>query len=812
MHRYILSILLLIFPGILLHPQSATVTDIDGHIYSTILLGEQRWMAENLKVSRYRNNQLIEFSEDQTSWRNAHTGLWAAYQNDPENIETYGKLYNWHAVNDPAGLCPSGWRIPSDEDWQILLHALDTLAHGNNNLVGRQLKSRRATQTPLGAPWETDEHPRWEGAAKNHGYDFFGFSVMPAGSRNSRGEFHHLGEYAYFWTSTQNTSGAAFSRVFLNTHKGMSRSVYRKNNGFSVRCIEGEPVFIPDNVLTVGSVAGQPGEDLYVEVYLENNSLITSFEMELDIPAGFEFVPGSISASNRITDHVLTSSFPDENTLKITGNSPTQQPLLHDSGPIFGFYLLSPFQEGTWPIELGEVILMDIASQNVLTNQQDGTINLLQGDREFWMAVPVVTKGHGWGGRAFYFRLANSNKPNTVTLSMPANPAFTPISLALEPNEVTSIDITSQIENFWIEFPDVIYNNGVLIESSQPTTAYYEKGTHINPDIYSLKGRSSLGRDFYVPFQTHYASHPAYDPLPYSALYIVATENNTRVTITPSRAAHPSRPAQVPFTVVLQRGQTYAVAPDDYQGQGLEPKNRLAGTRVQSDKPIAITVSDDSIGPSCRDVVGDQLVPVSSVGSEYVMMKGRLGIPEYFYMVATDNQHPTEIFVDGTLIETLEAGQQSSYEFTAANHYLSSSSPIYVFHVGGFGCEMGGAIIPPASRNTGSNRVAFTRSKAESFFLNILVETGAENSFSLIAGNDGTPITLSSSSFTTVAGKEDWLVGEFDLSAAIPVGEPSVLSNSDGVFHLGIINGGSSSGAMYGYFSTFRTFGIMDKE
>jgi len=189
-------------------------------------------------------------------------------------------------------------------------------------------------------------------------------------------------------------------------------------------------------------------------------------------------------------------------------------------------------------------------------------------------------------------------------------------------------------------------------------------------------------------------------------------------------------------------------------------------------------------------------------------MKGRLGaggantMPEFLFITATKPN--TQIRIDGDLKSTLQPGQQYRWQFTRQNHYIQTSEPAYVYHVTGFGCEMAGAVLPPLDKCTGSQRIAFTRSRGESFFLNILVKAGAEDGF--IFNGNGPDTFIKASDFVAIPGNDKWLAAEFSLNQTdVPIGVASLIENAKDVFHLGVINGGPSSGAMYGYFSDFNT-------
>ena len=436
-----------------------------------------------------------------------------------------------------------------------------------------------------------------------------------------------------------------------------------------------------------------------------------------------------------------------------------------------------------------------------------------QTDTEFWFAVPKVTEGHDWGRNRFYFRFANLDLENEITIAMPGNPMFVPIVANLAPNEALTIEVTAQIAQLWSQNPNEIYNRGIRITATNLTTAYFEVGTHNNPDIFSLKGRNALGTDFFVPFQDVSYNGNHYSPRPYSGIYIVATEDNTEITVTPTRPVFPGRPAGVPFTLHLNRGETIAVVPEDYSNTGQLAVNHLGGTRVESSKPIAVTTSDDSVyglPDGCYDLIGDQLIPTSIIGTEYIAMRGRLTIPEYFYVLATEPN--TIVEIDGVPEAVLQPGEQLRWQFSKQTYFIKTSKPSYVYHVAGFGCEQGGAVLPPINVCTGSTRVSFTRSKGESFFLNILVRAGAEDGF--IFGGLGPNTVIEAADFQVIPGTTEWLAAEFEFSsnapvpAGVPVGEATLIENTKDVFHLGIINGGPRSGTMYGYFSDFNQLGV----
>jgi uncharacterized protein (TIGR02145 family) len=198
---------------------STSVTDIDGNIYGTVQIGNQVWMSENLKTSRYRNGGSITNVTDNTGWSNSTTGAWSYYNNDVSNNVIYGKLYNWYTTRGDT-LCPAGWGVPTDAEWTTLTDYL-----GGQSVAGGKMKSTGTTY------WNSPN-----ASATNES----GFSALPGGYRNSNGSFGIIRILAFFWSATEGDSNYAWSRG-LNTNINF---VYRisditssKSSGASVRCL-----------------------------------------------------------------------------------------------------------------------------------------------------------------------------------------------------------------------------------------------------------------------------------------------------------------------------------------------------------------------------------------------------------------------------------------------------------------------------------------------------------------------------------------------------------------------------------------------
>jgi len=218
------------------------LTDHDGNEYNTVTIGDQVWMAENLKVTHYRNGDPISKIMDNSSWENTDEGAYCNFNNNDANADTYGSLYNWHAANDRRELAPEGWRVPTDEDWKDLeIHMGMTQTHADyegtwrGSDQGGQLK-----ETGL-------EH--W--ASPNTGAsDMWNFTALPTGARLESGSFVSQYTETRYWTNRRSQS--AWHRNLSNDEDRIYRGTSDHNNGFSIRLIKNNTPIV-HNVKTDGS-------------------------------------------------------------------------------------------------------------------------------------------------------------------------------------------------------------------------------------------------------------------------------------------------------------------------------------------------------------------------------------------------------------------------------------------------------------------------------------------------------------------------------------------------------------------------------
>jgi len=196
-----------------------TITDVDGNKYSIIKIGNQWWMAENMKVTHYRNGDAIQHITDSTEWINTTSGGYCYYDNDADNATPYGSLYNWYSIDDSRKVAPEGWHVPSDGELHILLDYL-----GGEEIAGGKMKE-------IGiAHWISPN----TGATNESG-----FSALPGGYRfSSNGYYDYMGYIATFWTSSEiDNTRARLRKIFYNDII-VGPYYGSKNGGFSVRCIK----------------------------------------------------------------------------------------------------------------------------------------------------------------------------------------------------------------------------------------------------------------------------------------------------------------------------------------------------------------------------------------------------------------------------------------------------------------------------------------------------------------------------------------------------------------------------------------------
>lgn len=191
---------------------NGVVEDIDGNLYRVVIIGKQEWMADNLKVTKFRNGQPIPFISDSTVWSQWNSGAYMYYKHDVK----HGVLYNWMVVNDVRKVCPTGWHVPSNADWDTLAKNL-----GGNDVAGGKMKSKSFWEIPN------------TGATNSSG-----FTALPKGSYGLNGSFNGIGRNAYWWSSNDNGELSAWGREVGYNDIQLFVGHGDKRDALSIRCVK----------------------------------------------------------------------------------------------------------------------------------------------------------------------------------------------------------------------------------------------------------------------------------------------------------------------------------------------------------------------------------------------------------------------------------------------------------------------------------------------------------------------------------------------------------------------------------------------
>lgn len=195
------------------------MADQQGNVYKTITIGDQVWMAENLRTSIFRNGQPINNDNLGNIW-GLFNDRWCYFYDDPQYNCPYGKLYNWLVVADPRQVCPVGWHVPSNFEFELLIELLggDSVAGGKMKAIGSQY-------------WNSPNT-----AATNES----GFAALPGAFRSESGSFDSLRVKGYYWTSTEVGLNDALIRKLYFQDDNIDEAPFPKRTGASIRCIKDE--------------------------------------------------------------------------------------------------------------------------------------------------------------------------------------------------------------------------------------------------------------------------------------------------------------------------------------------------------------------------------------------------------------------------------------------------------------------------------------------------------------------------------------------------------------------------------------------
>ena len=475
------------------------------------------------------------------------------------------------------------------------------------------------------------------------------------------------------------------------------------------------------------------------------------------------------------------------------------------------------------------------------------SVGFAQVDTAFWFAVPKLCDHAHW---PIALVVTTFNEPATITVKKAYNNTTVATFTVPANSSGTQVIVENQTAlNNYLCNHNTTSNNGLYIHSTTQVNAYVALEQN-NSEIYALKGRNGMGTQFFVTMQYQYDNGNGTGsggyPQAKNSVEIIATENNTSVTITPSYACG-THAANVPFTVTLQKGQVYCLASNSQLGS-----NHLCGTTITSNNPIVVDVTDDSVTPhstpnnttdnggGSADLVADQIVPESMAGSEYIVVpspsnvnnnaQASSGSSNYyldyaFVFALVDN---TEVYiVSGSAANpsfttyTMNRGDKQKYHFTNQDPIFIyanqtdpitgdiSEAPIFVFQITGAGKEFGGTQLPPVNC-TGSTSVGYRPLQSyhghnKTLYLSLLCDSAYTTGFqingnaNLITASDWHSLPLGPFKYCRKN-----VTNNYSPSATNMI--PFRVTNSLGQFHMGVFDiNGSYDDCSISYFSSYNT-------
>ncbi|KMQ49610.1 hypothetical protein CHISP_3482 [Chitinispirillum alkaliphilum] len=218
-----------------------TLTDPDGNVYTTVTIGNQVWTVQNLRTTEYADGTPIPHVTDGSEWGNLSTPAYCWYNNDPE--QGYGTLYNWWVVDpaNPNSIAPEGWRVPTDEDWDVLRNYLiangyswDETTTGNN--IGKALASSGGEWFQSGTTGSVGND---QGSNNSSG-----FSALPGGYRDGDGYFNNGGSVGHWWSATESDASSAWFSYLHHSSEDLDRGNYFKRLGWSVRLLRDSDITV----------------------------------------------------------------------------------------------------------------------------------------------------------------------------------------------------------------------------------------------------------------------------------------------------------------------------------------------------------------------------------------------------------------------------------------------------------------------------------------------------------------------------------------------------------------------------------------
>jgi uncharacterized protein (TIGR02145 family) len=193
------------------------ITDIEGNVYGTVKIDNQIWIAQSLKTSKFNDGTTIPHVKDNSTWAKLTTPAYCWYDNDDDDQKIYGALYNWYAASS-SNICPTGWHVPSDQDWTALATSL-----GGEAIAGGKMKETGFLH------WLSPN----TGATNSSG-----FTGLGGGNRNINGVFFNKAITGDYWSTTEYNTTEAWDRFLYARDQLLSREHYAKTIGFFIRCVK----------------------------------------------------------------------------------------------------------------------------------------------------------------------------------------------------------------------------------------------------------------------------------------------------------------------------------------------------------------------------------------------------------------------------------------------------------------------------------------------------------------------------------------------------------------------------------------------
>lgn len=463
-----------------------------------------------------------------------------------------------------------------------------------------------------------------------------------------------------------------------------------------------------------------------------------------------------------------------------------------------------------------------------------------QVDTAFWFAVPKLCDHAHW---PITLVVTTFDQPATVTVTKAYTGTQVGNTLNVQANSsgaLTLVQNEAGLSGFECAH-NTTSNYGLYIHSTEKVNAYVAVQQN-NSEIYALKGNNGLGTQFFVTMQYQFDNGAGTGsggyPQARNSAEIIATEDNTTVTITPSVTCG-SHAANVPFNITLNRGQVYCLASNSQSGA-----NHLCGTTITSDKPIVVDVSDDSVTPHCSettdngggsaDLVADQLVPEEMAGGQYIVVPSPSNVENYAPASGSSGQHYLDYVCifgleDSTHVRiysstnqsnppvySLNRGDKMKYHFTnndpitiyATNEDMSQEKRIFVFQVTGAGKEFGGTQLPhvycTGSTAVGYRPLASANNHTKTLYLTLLCNSAYTSGFQI----NGSSTVISASDWQDVPGMPAFKYCRKNVSTNYsPTASnmvPFRVTNSLGKFHMGVFDiNGNYDDCSISYFSSY---------